>query len=98
MRKICDSTITGGVPDEQSSWAEWRVTGLILCITSLCVVGLFWETVRSMIQAWAGSRTFAHGSLVLPVWVISSGAIGTCGCSWSRPRLCGGWVLLFSAG
>jgi exosortase A len=66
MRKIGDDTIAGGVPDEQSSWAEWRVTGLILCITSLCVVGLFWETVRSMIQAWAGSRTFAHGFLVLP--------------------------------
>jgi len=66
MRKIGDSTIAGVVPDEQSSWAEWRVTGLILCITSLCVVGLFWETVRSMIEAWAGSRTFAHGFLVLP--------------------------------
>ena len=66
MRKIGDSTIAGVVPDEQSSWAEWRVTGLILCITSLCVVGLFWGTVRSMIQAWAGSRTFEHGFLVLP--------------------------------
>ena len=53
-------------PDDQSVWAEWRKAGLILCLASLGVVGLFWETVQSMIHIWAGSRTFAHGFFVLP--------------------------------
>jgi exosortase A len=30
------------------------------------MVGLFWETVQSMIHIWASSRTFAHGFFVLP--------------------------------
>jgi exosortase A len=66
MRKVVHSATTSVVSDDQSLWTEWRLTVLILGITSLCVVGLFWETVRSMIDVWAGSRTFAHGFLVLP--------------------------------
>jgi len=45
---------------------DWRTTGLIVCLASLCVVAMFWETVRSMIDVWASSRTFMHGFLVLP--------------------------------
>jgi exosortase A len=67
MRKVACNTTIGIVPDDQPRLTGWRVTGMILCITSLYVVGLFWETVQSMIEAWAGSRTFAHGFLVLPV-------------------------------
>jgi exosortase A len=66
MGKVVHSATTSVVSDDQSLWTGWRLTVLILGITSLCVVGLFWETVRSMIDMWAGSRTFAHGFLVLP--------------------------------
>lgn len=65
MREVVDGTTTS-VPDDQSFWTGWRLTGLIMCIASLCVVGLFWETVHSMTDLWASSRTFAHGFLVLP--------------------------------
>lgn len=47
-------------------WSEWRTTGLILFLSSLVMVGLFWDTVQSMIDEWSSSRTFAHGFLVLP--------------------------------
>ena len=45
---------------------QWGVTGLTMLGTVLCVGGLFWPTVRSMAETWAGSRTFAHGFLILP--------------------------------
>jgi exosortase A len=66
MRKADHSFAVGLVPDDRSDWSEWRTVGLILCLASLSVVGLFWETVQAMMTVWAGSRTFAHGFLVLP--------------------------------
>ena len=66
MRKVVGSVTTSVVPDGQPPSTGWRLMGLIVCITTLCVVGLFWETVRSMVDVWASSRTFAHGFLVLP--------------------------------
>ncbi|MEP6959028.1 MAG: exosortase A [Nitrospirota bacterium] len=66
MRRFAHSATTTVVPNDLSPWTGWRLTGLVIGITSLCVVGLFWETVRSMIDVWASSRTFAHGFLVLP--------------------------------
>ena len=65
-RKDVGSVATSVVPDGPPSSTGWRLMGLILCIATLCVVGLFWETVRSMIDVWASSRTFEHGFLVLP--------------------------------
>jgi len=66
MSKVVSSSTPTVVPDDRVRSREWRMTELIVCMASLCVVGLFWETVRSMIDAWAGSRTFTHGFLVLP--------------------------------
>ncbi len=66
MSKVVSSATTTVVPDDRALSSQWRMAELIVCIASLCVVGLFWETVRSMIDAWAGSRTFIHGFLVLP--------------------------------
>lgn len=65
-RKDVDSATTSVGPDGQLPSTGWVLMGLIVCIASLCVVGLFWETVRSMIDVWASSRTFEHGFLVLP--------------------------------
>lgn len=52
--------------DHRSDWSEWRTTGLILFLAGLAIVGLFWDTVHSLISVWSGSRTFVHGFLVLP--------------------------------
>jgi len=65
-RKDVGSATTSVVLDGQPPLTGWVLMGLILCIATLCVVGLFWETVRSMIDVWASSRTFEHGFLVLP--------------------------------
>jgi len=65
-RKDVGSATMNVFPDGQLPSTGWVLMGLIVCITSLCVVGLFWETVRSMIDVWASSRTFEHGFLVLP--------------------------------
>ena len=65
-RKDVGSVTTSVVPDGPPSLTGWALMGLIVCIASLCVVGLFWGTVRSMIDVWASSRTFEHGFLVLP--------------------------------
>ena len=40
---------------------------LLLGLACLCVAGLYWETFRSLVHAWAGSKTFSHGFVVLPV-------------------------------
>ncbi len=66
MRKVVSSATTSVVPEDPLPSTGWRVTGLSVCILSLCVVVLFWETAQSMIDVWASSRTFAHGFLVLP--------------------------------
>jgi len=66
MRNVVHGATTSVVPDAQPFSTGWGLMGLVVCTASLCVVGLFWETVRSMIDIWAGSRTFAHGFLVLP--------------------------------
>lgn len=52
--------------DDRLSWSEWGTTGLILFLASLFMVGLYWDTVQSMMSVWSTSRTFAHGFLVLP--------------------------------
>lgn len=52
--------------DNQLDWSEWGTTGMILFLASLAVVGLYWDTVQSMIHVWSSSRTFVHGFLVLP--------------------------------
>lgn len=46
--------------------ADWRKAALVLLISCLAVLGLFWTTMRTMVEAWADSRTFAHGFFVLP--------------------------------
>ena len=66
MKEVVSTATTSVVPDDRQLLTGWRLTGLILCITSLFVIGLFWETVQSMFDVWANSRTFAHGFLVLP--------------------------------
>ena len=66
MREVVDSAATSIIPEDRPVPVDWQVAGLIVLVASLCVVGLFWATVRSMVDVWESSRTFAHGFLVLP--------------------------------
>jgi exosortase A len=66
MRKAEPTIPTSFAQDDRLDWSEWSTTGLILFLASLVLVGLFWDTVQSMIDLWSSSRTFAHGFLVLP--------------------------------
>ena len=66
MRDVVDSTTTSVIPDQRPFPTEWQMTSLIVLVSSLCVLGLLWPTVQSMVEVWDSSRTFAHGFLVLP--------------------------------
>jgi exosortase A len=66
MKEVVDSATTRVSPKDHTVPTEWQVTGLIVLVASLCVIGLFWATVRSMVEIWASDRTFSHGLLVLP--------------------------------
>lgn len=46
--------------------SEWRLAWLITLLASSLVVGVFWPTFSTLLDAWARYRTFAHGFLILP--------------------------------
>lgn len=48
---------------------HWRWPGLLLTASFLAVLGLFWQTVRSMVETWYSSRTYSHGFLVFPIFL-----------------------------
>ena len=55
MRDVDDSAPPSVIPEEKPVPADWQLTGLIVLMTSLCVIGLFWTTVRSMMEVWESS-------------------------------------------
>jgi len=67
MSEEMHAPTVASVPIEHPDSNDWRMIGMAVGIAILCVVGLYWETVQSMVATWAGSRTFMHGFLVLPV-------------------------------
>src|SRR6185437_8917490 len=66
MKKAEHTIPASFAQDDRLDWNEWGTTGMILCLASLAVVGLYWDTVQSMVSVWSSSRTFVHGFLVLP--------------------------------
>lgn len=51
---------------------NWLLPGALTAGVLLLLAGLFWPTLRSMIEVWERSETFAHGYIVFPisVWLI----------------------------
>jgi len=47
---------------------QWQAFGLVM-LALVGVFAVFWPTVRSMIDIWSRSDTFAHGWLVIPAFV-----------------------------
>ena len=41
--------------------------GALIALVFLASCVLYFETARSMVQVWAGSRTFTHGFLAFPI-------------------------------
>ena len=66
MKEVVGSAATRAIQRGQPVPTEWQVTGLLALVVCLCVIGLFWPTIRSTIEIWESSRTFSHGFLVLP--------------------------------
>lgn len=66
MKKVEHTIPASFAREDHLDWSEWGTTGLILFLASLFMVGLYWDTIQSMISVWSTSRTFAHGFLVLP--------------------------------
>jgi exosortase A len=66
MHTETDSASTIAVSNVEALQGGWRSIGLGFILSVLCVIGLYWGTVESMVEMWANSRTFAHGFLILP--------------------------------
>lgn len=51
---------------------NWLQPGTLTVGVLLLLAGIFWPTLRSMIEVWERSETFAHGYLVFPIsaWLI----------------------------
>lgn len=65
MREAAEGPAVSAIQrEDKPSTTRWQVAGYIIFAASLVIVGLFWPTVRSTVDTWAGSRTFAHGFLV----------------------------------
>lgn len=66
MRKSEHSISASVISVDSLGWNGWRTIGLTLFLATIGVVVIYWDTVQSMIEVWAGSRTFAYGFLILP--------------------------------
>jgi exosortase A len=51
---------------------SWLLPGMLTVGVLLLLAGMFWPTLRSMIEVWERSETFAHGYLIFPIsaWLI----------------------------
>lgn len=66
MNNVVNGASTQVIPTNRAVFSDSQAAALILFMATLCLVVLFWPTIRSMINVWESSRTFAHGFLVLP--------------------------------
>lgn len=50
----------------------WRIAFPLVLVAVLGVLGVFYDTARSMVDIWNSSETFAHGYIIVPIalWLI----------------------------
>lgn len=82
---------------------HWRIPAMIVIMSWLVVLGLFWQTALSMVDTWMRSDTFVHGFLILPtsvylIWIRRGHVASLVPISnlWGLPLLAlfgGGWLL-----
>jgi hypothetical protein len=56
---------TANRPD--STPASWRMTLPFIVVVTAMILGIYWQTVESIVAIWWRSETFAHGFLILPI-------------------------------
>jgi len=58
--------------DQTDARSVWMRYGLFAGLAAIGVMGLFYDTVRSMVEIWTRSETFTHGFLILPLsaWLV----------------------------
>lgn len=66
MRQSSTESRAIPVPQEDVVSSEWRLASLITILAGLATIVVYWPTFSTLVDAWAGSRTFAHGFLILP--------------------------------
>jgi exosortase A len=51
---------------------SWLLPGMLTLGVLLLLAGMFWPTLRSMVEVWERSETFAHGYLIFPIsaWLL----------------------------
>jgi exosortase A len=59
-------------PDVTSIHRAWRTALPVYIVLLACVVGLYFDTARSIVTLWIRSGTFTHGFLVPPIvlWLV----------------------------
>lgn len=45
---------------------RWGRTCVLLAVSWVAVMVVYWNTIKTMVDVWAHLRTYAHGFLVLP--------------------------------
>lgn len=52
--------------------AQWRFAWVMAFVGVLVIVGCYWDAVRTVVDTWERSGTYAHGYLVFPaaIWLI----------------------------
>ena len=49
------------------TFQPWPASTVILILSLMSVVGLFWDTFVSLVSTWSRSENYEHGFLILPV-------------------------------
>jgi exosortase A len=54
-------------PHHQSPDRRWRIAISVFALALLALIGLFWPTVRFMIETWWNVTTYSHGFVIFPI-------------------------------
>jgi exosortase A len=82
---------------------QWIRACVLFAVSWVIILALFWDTIQTMVDVWAHSRTYAHGFLILPatlylIWCYRDRLIGISPLANSRGLVLGailacGWCL-----
>jgi exosortase A len=96
------------VAESRRSAGSWRTAGPLFVLLLAVLLALYWDTASSMAQIWWRSETFAHGLLVVPIfiWLVwrkraALAAMAPQPCAWGLAALAiclAGWLAADVAG
>lgn len=59
----------GAAPFRALRYSPWALPFLVMIVSIILLLAVYFDTVKSMIAIWRRSETFAHGFLIFPVSV-----------------------------